>query len=406
MDPITQPSTDLSVNDIVDLLGEDEVVDDKIPPKEDDKKPVKVDKEEKEEDEIELKEPEELEDKIEPDEEDLELTLVPRRQEILKEFPELFKKFPGIEKSIYRERKFTELLPTIEDAQEAISARDNFKRFESELFSGKIDSILHAVKNSDNSAYSKIVDDYLPALARSDRQAYIHVLGNVARGFITSMVREAQNTKNEDLQNAALLLNQFAFGTSDFVQGSTFAKPEEKNPEKEKFEQERMHFAEQRITSYVGDLQGKFDNSIKSTIANHIDPKSNMPDYIKKYAIKEAQDDLANLIEQDSRYQALKDKLWEKAAKSNFSKQTVDAIRNAHFAKAKTLLPQVIKKSRIAALSGMGKRASEEKDDESPLPVGKTAAPRKSSNESGKSYGKGNDNPSKGKKTIDFFNED
>lgn len=405
MDPVTQPSTDLSVNDIVDLLGDEEVVDDKIAPKEE--KEVKVDKEEEKEDEEEIKLTEEDEEKIEPDEEDLELTLVPRRQEILKEFPELFKKFPGIEKSIYRERKYTELLPTIDDAQEAIQARDNFKRFESELLSGKLEGVLNGVKNADNQAYGKIVDDLLPTLARVDRQAYIHVLGTVGRNFITSLAAEAKRTQNEDLNNTALILNQFLFGTSDFVQGNTFAKQEQPNPEKEKFEQERQHFAEQRITTFVEDLQGKVDNSIKSTIANHIDPKSNMPDFVKKFAIKEAQDDLNNLIGQDSRFQIFKDKLWEKAAKSNFSKQSVDAIRSAYLAKAKTLLPQVIKKSRTEALKGLGRRNNEEKEDESPLPVGKTAAPRKSSSNNERSSGNsGKDNPSKGMKTIDFFNAD
>ena len=402
MDPVTPQSTDTLTKDgILDILSEDDSLDDK-------KEPIKEESEEKEEDEKEVKiEDEEELEKIEPDEEDLELISPPRRREILEAFPDVFKKFPYLEKAMYREKAYTELLPTIDDAKEAVNARDNFKRIESELLSGKTDTILNAIKSNDPNAFGKIVDDYLPALARTDRQAYVHVLGNVARNFITSMVREAQNTKNEELQQAAQILNQFTFGTSEFVAGNNFAKPEEKNPEKEKFEQERQQFAEQRINLVVGDLQGKFDNSIKATIDRHIDPKGSMPDYVKKYAIREAQDNLNQLIEQDSRYQIQKDKLWERAIKSNFSKQSVDAIKSAHFSISKTLLPQVIKKSRTEALKGLGRKASEEKNDESPLPVGKAASPRKSSgNNGGEKIPKGKDNPSAGKKTLDFFNED
>ena len=54
------------------------------------------------------------EDLKEPDDEDLELMTPARRKDILKEFPDLFKKFPELERSYFRERKYTELLPTSE----------------------------------------------------------------------------------------------------------------------------------------------------------------------------------------------------------------------------------------------------------------------------------------------------
>src|SRR5216684_2440964 len=75
------------------------------------------------------------EEKIEIEEEE-KYEEIPKRQAILKEFPELFKKFPAIEHAIYREQQYAEIFPTLDDAKEANARLDDFKAFESELFDG------------------------------------------------------------------------------------------------------------------------------------------------------------------------------------------------------------------------------------------------------------------------------
>jgi len=409
-----QPSNSselLSKDDIFDLLSSDElkengkkedILEPELPQKENKKESKE---EEKEEPEIELEEKEEDEDKVEPDEEDLELVSAPRRKEILGAYPDLFKKFPYLEKAFYREQKYTEVLPTIQDAEEAIEARNQFRQFESELLGGKTENVLKQVKESDQNAFAKIVDDYLPSLARVDRTAFNHVIASVAQNFATAMASEANNTNNENLMQAAHLLHQFIFGTSQPKPVGNFSKQEEKNPERDRLEQERSQFNQQRLDLATGDIQSKVENTIKATIDRHIDPKGQMTDYVKRVAIKDAMEDLSKLIDGDSRFQVLKDKLWEKACMNNLSRRELETIKATYLDKAKTYLPAVIKKSRSAALQGLGKRIAGDKSDESPLPVGRTATPRKQQSGNGQ-VSKGKENPSHGKSTIDFFNED
>src|SRR5216684_3091765 len=76
------------------------------------------------------------EEKIEIEEENEKYEEIPKRQAILKEFPELFKKFPAIEHAIYREQQYAEIFPTLDDAKEANARLDDFKAFENELFDG------------------------------------------------------------------------------------------------------------------------------------------------------------------------------------------------------------------------------------------------------------------------------
>ncbi len=397
----------LSINQVTDLFAEGE----EIPIKEEEKEVKSEDdllKEEKEEEpEKEENKEEEEEEKLEPDETDLELVTPVRRQEILKKFPTIFKEFPYLEKAYYREQKYTELLPTIEDAQEAIEARDTFKKFESDILSGNTENVLKSVKQTDEKAFAKIVDNYLPALFKTDKEAYFHILGNINKSVITSMYKEGETTNNDELKQAAVLLNQFVFGNSNFVPAQKFSKEtNEADPEKEKFNKERQQFESERLNSAVSQLQTKVDNRIQSTIAANIDPKGVMTDYVKRTAIRECLDSLNESIQQDSRLQVLKDKLWEKAKNDGYSPRSLDAIQSAFLSRAKSILPSLIQKTRNEALKGLGKKESSE-EKKGPLPVGKSASPNKSSSKGDESSKEErSSNASKGKRTLDFFMED
>src|SRR5436190_140497 len=73
----------------------------------------------------------------------------PRKKEILKEYPELFKKFPFLEKMMYRDREYTELFGSFDDAKEIAEKSENFNNFENQLLSGNTEEILRGVKEAD-----------------------------------------------------------------------------------------------------------------------------------------------------------------------------------------------------------------------------------------------------------------
>ena len=72
-------------------------------------------------------------------------------------------------------------------------------------------------------AFNKIADNYLPALRKVDQKAYYHVLGNVIKDTIVTMVREgrALGDQGAPLQAAANVLNQFVFGSQNSLHHAT-----------------------------------------------------------------------------------------------------------------------------------------------------------------------------------------
>lgn len=387
----------LTVDDIENILSEPESeeleVSEEEPEEEPEdeaepKKEEKEDKEEKEEKEIKL---------VDEEEEEIDKLVVPvAKKKILAKYPNLFKDFPYLEKAYYDDQKYKEILPTIEDAQEVIEKARALDGFESKLLSGDTVEVLTAVKNSDENAFNKIVDDYLPTLAKVDKPAFDRVLANVTSNIIAAMVREARTSKNEDLEKAALLVNQFAFGTSQYQPPKKMAK-ETDNTEQTKLQTERAQFEKERFTTAAEDLGARVQNVLKSTIDSHIDPKGAMTSYVKKHAIEEALSSLDKVIMADKQFGAQITRLWEQASKQNYSRESMQKIRSAFLSKARTVLPVVIKRTRNEAMSGLSKRSTEKK-------TSITSSGRQST-----SSNSGKEDKSaipKGMSTLDFFMKD
>lgn len=360
----------------------------------------KEDKEEEEEDEL-----KEIEEELKPPTEEdlLELTTPVRRKEILAKYPNLFKDFPYLEKAYYREQQFTELLPTVNDARVAVEKAKILDQTEREVMNGDISIVLRAAKEESQDAFHKIADNYLPTLRKIDEQAYYHVLGNVVKDTIITMVREGHRLGEQGapLKAAANVLNQFIFGSQEFQPPQLLSRqvdPREQQREQE-YHQQQQDRIMQNFTQVRDDLQTKADNVLKATIDGHIDPNKSMTAFVKQHATAEAFDSLETLISKDMRFRSLLDKLWEKAFEAGFDKDSTDRIKSAYLSKAKTLLPTVIKKARNDALAGSASVAEETPTRKSPI------APGRSSSPSGGKYKKASDIP-RGMTTLEVLMKD
>jgi hypothetical protein len=402
--------TPKTADDINDLFKE---IDNEKPEsktkEDDDSKRTTRDKEEtrelpeKDEDELELSEPEEDTEKLDlTSDEDIDVAAPPRKKEILKEYPELFKKFPFLEKMMYRDRQYNELFGSFDDAKEIAERSEIFSSFEQQLLAGNTSEILREVKETDKKAFDTIVDDYLPTLAKVDKEAYFHVVGNLNRRLIMEMVQEANDTNNDDLKQAALLVNQFVFGTSKFTAPSN--RVEKKTDDaKDEVEQERLNFVKERFESARDELQTKVDNVLRSTISDYIDPKQIMTAYVKKNAVTDAMRILSNSIASDSSVVKNLDTLWRTAFNTKFSKDSLSKIQSFYLSKAKGNLKNAILKARAEALKDLAPRVKKETDEEEEET---TRQIRRQPATGRPSQPKGKNEMKKGESVTDFFMRD
>lgn len=340
-------------------------------PAEKETKPEEGDKDEGEDDKDkeeveEIDELTELEEELEePDEEKLELTEPIRRREILAKYPNFFKDFPQAEKSIYREREYTKIFPTIPEAKAAAESTGIIERFSEDMIEkGNVKTVLKMIKDNNPDTFARVADDYLEHLAEIDEPAYRHVLGNVIKNVIIGMVKEAKASGKDDLRIAAGLINEFAFGSVQFVPPQKLAKngSGDKSKDNEISEREKK-FMERQLDTATSDIDSRVKNSIRAAIEGRIDPNGSMTDYVKKTAIKDALDKVMSLIEKDSRFSKIKDRYMEDMVKNNFNKDSQDKVKQAYLAKAKSLVMPVLKSIRQEALRGMGRKVKDEDID-------------------------------------------
>jgi hypothetical protein len=258
-----------SVSDIVEAMDDvstDTEVPSKIPITPDDgADDEEVDTEtieEEEESPIEVTEDDDSDSEDEGIKDDTEYLSPVRRAEILKAYPDLFKKFPYLERAYYGNQQFREIYPTIADAKEAKASADTLRNFESDIMTGSTKNLLKSIKDHAPETFNKIADNYLRDLYDTDSAVYHSVLGNIFTTLERQMIAEADSSGNDSLKSAAVILNQFIFGDSK-LRG--IAKLGKEEPKDNQLIRERQEFAMQKYHSAFGEVSTKINNRIKFT---------------------------------------------------------------------------------------------------------------------------------------------
>jgi len=396
-------SPDLGKEDILDILNEEDDTPEKENKDKEDKT-KKVDETEEEsdseedEEDIELKEDEE--EKEEEVDEDPTLIHASPKQ-ILKKYPKLFEEFPSLKKAYYREQQYSEVFPSVVEAREASEKAQILDDFEGSLLKGNTKDILKTVKEKNPNAFNKIVDSYLDTLREVDSNAHLHLISNITKDIITHIAKAGKTANDDDLLATAARIHEFFFGKTEWVPPQKLAK-EEKEEDNE-IERERQELLQERLDIATNEVTDKIENTLKSTIRAYIDPKELMTSYVRGKAEEDVLKNLYTEIRKDTRFSRAYDDLWKEAAKTKFSKPSLDKIKAAFNAKAKTLLRPLIQASREAALKDARQNNRDESD--SNKRKGHVAIGKPASQSSNRQTTSKKEIP-KGMSTLDFFNMD
>lgn len=323
------------------------------------------DEAEEDEDKLELKEEEdEDEEKLDlKDKEEADLEVPPRKRDIQVKYPNIFKEFPFLDKMMFRDKAYTEMFGSFDEAKEVYNKVDRLNEFETQLFAGDTTEVLTAVKTANPKAFDKIVDTYLKSLAKVDKEAYDDVVGNFAKQIILGMATEAKRKGNKELDEASKILHEYCFDTDQWTDVKVRVK-EDKSEEKTEIEKERAELMQDRFNTARNGLSTKVDNVLKATIAEHIDPRSQMSAYEKKNAVNEALTRLHGKIAGDKPFKNNLDKLWKHAFSDKFSESSLGGIKKSYLGKSKQLLSSVIKEVRTEVLKDNRSKGKEAKDDD------------------------------------------
>lgn len=365
-------------------------------------------KSEEDEDELEPEikaELEALEDETEetPKIDEDEVVDIPRRAQILKEYPDVFKKFPFLERAFYKVSEYDNIFPSLDDAKATVIKASVLGKIEHDINTGNLDNLFKGIKQTDPDGWNRCVDNMLKAVHTADEKAYGIILRNIMGNVIRGIEADGKEYDNEVLTNTAKTLKDIFFASKNPEQVK-LGKEVKTDPESEKLNRERAQYEQQRYDTSLQEVTESVQNTLKGWIEQTIDPKGTMSPYVKRNAVKDALEMLENDLRNSKTLHPITQRLWMNARSNNYSRDSIKKIENAFKARGKTLLPSAIKKARAEALkdSRVNTRNTEKPTQ---FKSGRVAAPTKSDRNSGRKDPMTRSDGTK-KTTEQFFLED
>lgn len=321
---------------------------------ESDGEPIIPETEEKVEEPVEEPEEEEIEEKP-PVADDKPLHDKPTLAQLQEKYPDILKQFPALKGIYYRERQYSELFPTMEDARVAVENDEAFKTFRESALSGDLTDVLDAVREADPKSLDKIASTILPTLNKLSPELHWKASLPVLQGLVQAVYQEGMRygdtEQGNNLKNSAAHVAQFIFGNNfeDIVTGkrSLIPQPEKRAEESPEAKQLKEMQATRASEFYTQTEQAIF-TGLEAKVMERgqhnklkIDPDGVMTDFMRDTVRDRIMIEVKKALEADPGHMRYMRSLWTKAKDAGYVGDWKSRIQSAYLERAKSLVPAI-----------------------------------------------------------------
>ena len=247
-------------------------------------------------------------------------------------YPKLFKEFPELRESYFRDRDFRQIFPSVEDARLAYDATEQYSFIQNEVASGNPSSLVDFLAR-DTNALARFGRSFLRQSMTSNPEAFEHITKPILIGVLNNAMKEANLHGNKNLAASVKWISQFALGDpnipADTFQADKAPDANGKNP-----------IIEGQIKDFTDEVFEQGQNMTLELIADSIaDLKVNKA--VKKTLIREMFAEADKRIASDKPHMKMMDSLWNKVRRGAVNRQNRATIVTAYVGAFKKLLPSV-----------------------------------------------------------------
>lgn len=256
-------------------------------------------------------------------------------QQIKARDAKILKDIPGLKHTIFREQRFTELYPTVEEAEEAKEGYQVFQQFQDDIASGNSEKMLAALEQLGKENLQGFVGNFLPTLEKQSKDLYLETLYPEFK----KLFRAAKRSNDENLRNAADHFHNYVFGDVEFGKevGITPKKADEKE---DKISQREREFEERQLKSFSKDIEFNAVGRAKRIIGKAFEGSGLSP-LLQKSLTEEIYKRVDTEVIKDIRHMGNMSNLWKRARANGFTSESKDSIVNAYLSRAKLLIPKM-----------------------------------------------------------------
>jgi len=306
-------------------------------------------------------EEEESEDESEDEESDEKVGTgygKPTYRQLTAKYPKLFKDFPGLRSTFFRERDYSKLFPTVEDARESYEQLNNLKAGEQRISQADPGDFIDLLGEYDVNKQRKFIMDFLPALLHKNRPAFQAVTEPVIKHMIRSAYNDAKRNGNKNLMDSALNVHEWVFGDDKVEEPAKSTRQDNsqaEDPEKVRLQRENQEILRGQHQNFVDSILSTSSKSISNIISKNL--PDDVTDFLGRSITRDCMDELAAVLRDDPAHRSNMERLLKQAASNRYSTEWKDRVQSAYLSRAKLALPGIIKKVRSAALKGSNGKA-------------------------------------------------
>jgi len=202
--------------------------------------------------------------------------------------------------------------------------------------------ILQALKQGSPESVEKVAKDFLPTLFNLDQDVYQKVTEPVIISMLRYLEAEGGKYKNESLTNSVKHVCRALWGKPEIpTRQKVEEKPTTKDPEREKFEQERNAFRQEQHRRFES---GVATNAVKIVNDKLMMSLANIPslsDFSKKAIVKEIRETMGRQLQNDREHIKTMERLWDGATKAGYAGDWSQRLVTAYLTRAKQILPAI-----------------------------------------------------------------
>jgi len=258
-----------------------------------------------------------------------------------KEFPNIFKKFPEVKEAIFRERAFTKIFGSVEEAEDAASKSQYLDEISQDIFEGKSENLLKSLKKNSEESLKIFASGFLPELYKTDKELYHEITDHALNQMLHVVNANAMKNGNKNLAMAVKYISQFVFGEAELPELKQLNKPVEKSEAEKKLEERERSYEKQKYSEFEDSVHSRARTKLEALIKEGFADDKTMTDFVKDAITDKIIDQVGTTIAKDKFFQSQLASLWKKAVREGYTGEAKSRIISAYLARAKKIVPSV-----------------------------------------------------------------
>ena len=302
-------------------------------------------------------EEEEPEEEVEEEEEPEEEVVVgrPSIKQIKKEFPDVFKKFPVLKNSLFRDAEFSKSFTSPEEAAEASVKAENYDQLEASLVAGSPELLMQELHETIRArlrrwlrigSHSSALLTKKPILQRRNRS-----LKNSSFSPSDTQKKSVIKTSQCRLVISQTLCLRMV-GRYRTLRGRARKLPIQL---RFSYRESGSSGPETRFKEADQEIYGRVTRTLDQVIRQGIDPTGNMTERMKASIVTDVINEMNGQLVKDPVHGRRMNALWKRAHQDSYSRQSKESIVNTYLSGVKPLLHSIRNRIRAEYL-GQGKK--------------------------------------------------